>query len=595
MEFFWGIVNGEAPAGLPVEGGESLTLPGLELHWQAAHGRVRVDRRPGWVLFQWGALRPRCADAGQPALIDALCAGVPLQRALRAVEGEFFLLLWQEAERKLTLAADPIGMTRLYYGRKNGGLVLASHAGLAARCLGDVEISLEGLTLQLSLKGVPAPYSILRGVSSLRPAELLEIWPGGECSHLYWDLLEHPVESYRGSFEQAQLNLMTQVTAGFERLIVAGSSPMGLCLSSGVDSTFLLGVARRHGIPMRAYTVGYTPGSANDETESARQNAELLGLKAVVLRPADAEIAAVLADVLPAMHEPNLDASVLPQIYLARAARGEVSILLDGTGADNIFCSQVKYMAEALVEKYRRVPAFLRRGLLQPALQVLPSSRRNRFTNWARKAQKFSLAAELPLDARLACWTRSIRTELVAAMLLPAWRPKVDPSDDLLNDLRRSAAQVYTDMGTETLVGLLTTMPVRSPQKMMLIQYAMGIPVCAPYTAPGMVEFALSLPDDYKLRGGQSKRVLRAAAAQILPPECLQRKKANFSPPIGRWLTGVFRDELMDLLKDSAPFNRPQIEKMLRQQESEWRDWQWELWAAFITLKWQREVKRWPM
>lgn len=595
MEFFWGIVNGEAPAGLPVEGGESLILPGLELHWQAAPGRVRVERRPGWVLFQWGSLRPRSTDANQPTLIDALCAGVPPQRALRAVEGEFFLLIWQEAERKLTLAADPIGMTRLYYGRRADSLVVSSHAALAARGCGSLEISPEGVGLLLSLKGVAAPYSILRGISALLPAEVLEISPQGEHSTIYWDLFDLPEEPYTASFEQAQLDLMAQLKASFDRLLAAGGDPPGLCLSGGVDSAFLLGMARKSGIPMRAYTVGYTPGSDNDETEAARQNAELLGVKAVVLKPTDAEIAAVLAECVPAMHEPNVDASALPQLYLARAARSEVGSLMDGTGSDNIFCSLVKYKAESLVEKYRRIPGFLRRGLAAPALALLPSSRRSALTNWARKAQKFTLGAELPLDSRLAYWSRLMPQELAQSMLHPDWRLEADPADELLTRLRRRGAQVYSDLAAETIVGLRGTLPIRALQKLMLMQYAAGILVHAPYTVPGMVEFALRLPDDYKLRGDQSKRVLRAAAAQILPPECLQRKKANFSPPIGRWLTGVFRDELMDLLKDAAPFNRPQIEKMLAQQESEWRDWQWELWAAFVTLKWQREVKRWPM
>lgn len=135
-------------------------------------------------------------------------------------------------------------------------------------------------------------------------------------------------------------------------------------------------------------------------------------------------------------------------------------------------------------------------------------------------------------------------------------------------------------------------MPTHATQKLAALQYASGMLYHTPFMTPGLIEFALSLPMSFKLSSGENKIVLRQAASMILPAECTNLKKATFSPPIGRWLMGVLRTEFMDLLKGNAFFNAEVVEKMISEQDSGWRDWQWELWLVFIFLKWYLEASR---
>lgn len=135
-------------------------------------------------------------------------------------------------------------------------------------------------------------------------------------------------------------------------------------------------------------------------------------------------------------------------------------------------------------------------------------------------------------------------------------------------------------------------MPTHATQKLVTLQYASGTLFHTPFMTPGMIEFALSLPTSFKLSGGETKVVLRRTAAKILPAECTSPKKATFSPPIARWLMGVLKTEFMDLLKGNKFFNTEVVEKMMSEQSSGWRDWQWELWLVFIFLKWYKEASR---
>lgn len=135
-------------------------------------------------------------------------------------------------------------------------------------------------------------------------------------------------------------------------------------------------------------------------------------------------------------------------------------------------------------------------------------------------------------------------------------------------------------------------MPTHAAQKLSALQYASGTLYHTPFMTPELIEFALSLPESFKVSSSGNKLVLRRAASEILPLECTNRKKATFSPPISRWLLGPLNSEFMDLLKGNQFFNTDIVEKMISEQVLGWKDWQWELWLVYIFLKWFKEVSR---
>jgi asparagine synthase (glutamine-hydrolysing) len=598
MEKFWGrfVFNRNNKAYKENSEKEtSLYLPNGELHWQKDSPFVLTKQRPGLLIFKWGSIRSRTELISQDLILvdlaDALINSKSPHLFLKEIEGEFALVIWNENEGKLYLATDPFGITKLYYRVSGNTVVFSSHANVVAKICNHHNYSPEGISTLLSLKGIPAPYTVIDGVFVLEPAEMLEINSRGKEHTNYWSIIDSVDHSYSSSFEQSQLDFINLLKDSLTRISHTRDKPIGVCLSSGIDSALLLGINQKIGVPSIAYSVGYNPPGNSDETEEARQNAEAIGVKVEVLKPTDAELASLLDIAVLSMPEPISDASLLPQLYLTLAAKHHVSAILDGTGADNLFGGLQKFRAEMLLSKYHRIPKFLRRGFIRPFLNLIPSSRKSKITNWARKAQKFAERAELPEEIRKISWSRFLTQRQVNLILPAEWHGSTRLAEKILLGKINESRENISDLFTTTYASIRVTLPNHSLQKLMTLQYISAVEYALPYITPEMVEFGLQLPDHYKLTEKQSKLVLRSAAEKILPPICLNREKANFSPPIDRWLKGVFREELLDTLRSDGPFDRKQIEKMLSQQMIGWRDWQWELWIIFIVLKWWKKIK----
>jgi len=222
----------------------------------------------------------------------------------------------------------------------------------------------------------------------------------------------------------------------------------------------------------------------------------------------------------------------------------------------------------------------------------LPSSRKSPFTDQIRKMQKFSYGVELPEYEQKVYWSRFMTQEAVERLIAPTLNPDGRLADQILLGIRDGVPTNYDDFFRSTYVSIKGTMPTHATQKLITLQYASGTKYYMPFMTPEIVEFSMSLPTEFKFSSNEPKLILRAAASRILPNECTNRKKATFSPPIGRWLMGVFEAEFKDLLKNNKWFNAGEIEKMLADQSTGWRDWQWELWLIFIFLKWMQEISK---
>jgi len=599
MEKFWGKFNFHQNSQIKSKESDNesdLYLPCGELHWQLQSPFVSIRRQQGWVIFKWGSIRDRKNPIAQELIIDQLMDSLinflPLDSWLANIEGEFALVIWNENKKKLFLITDPFGITKMYYKIDGDAVVFSSHIAEIARQFGRFDYSPDGVSLLLSFKGIPAPYTVVEGVSVLKPAEMLVIDNNGSTSKNYWSILDNIKEPYTQTFEQAQSDFLSCLESSLQRISYPNTKPLGICLSSGIDSALLLGLTQKIGIPSIAFSVGYDPPGSTDESENARKNAEAIGAKIEVLHPTDAVLAELLDEAIQSMPEPIADATLLPQLYLSYAAKQSVATLLDGTGADNIFGGLQKFKAEALIKKYYRIPKFIRTGLVGPFTQLLPSSRGSSIRNWARKAQKFTSRAELTEDLRKISWSRFLTQKQVKELLHPDWYNSISLAESIFLNSLDKAASTTNELFAPTYASILITLPNHSLQKLSTLQYMTAIDFHTPFVTPEMVEFSLRLPDNFKLSDKKSKIVLRSAAERILPPICLDRKKESFSPPISRWITGVFREELLDTLHRDSPFNRNQIEKILSQQFNGWRDWQWELWMIFILIKWWEKAKQ---
>lgn len=597
MEFFVAEFNFEKAAleEVSLPGCDSISQPGVHLCWKQFSTLVNIQKNSNWTVFLWGAAQDRNKTKLSQDLASEiamrLSQGAALGSCLANFEGYFAVLAWNEKDFQLLFATDPIGMMKVYYGEYQGRVVISSHAHMVARRLGDLTVSPQGISILFSLKGIPAPYTIFQKVSVLKPAEAVTVSEARRKSEEYWSILKQ-VKPFQGSIEDAQSELHDLLEKNLLKISAGNHEPQGVSMSGGVDSALIAALLVQRNIPVQGLTVGYQPPTRSDETQAALENAQQIGFPINVFKVSDEEISGILDFATKSFPEPLGDATILPQLLMTLNARGKVASIIDGTGADNIFGGMQKFTAERYARQYLRIPRFLRINVIRPMLDLMPSSRRSAFTDQVRKMQKFAYGVELPENDQKVYWSRFMSREATERIIAPALLPDGRLADQIMLGIRNEVPGEYDDFFTSTYASIRGTMPTHAVQKLVTLQYASGTFYHTPFMTPGLIEFALSLPSSFKLSDGETKVVLRRTASKILPAECTNRKKATFSPPIGRWLSGVFKSEFMDLLKHNEFFNTEEIEKMLSDQLLGRRDWQWELWLVFIFLKWMKEASQ---
>lgn len=300
--------------------------------------------------------------------------------------------------------------------------------------------------------------------------------------------------------------------------------------------------------------------------------------------------------------EPLADASLLPTFFLSKMTKRSVTVALSGDGGDELFGGYPTYQAHRMAALWNHVPQFIREGIVNPLVRSLPVSHNN--LSFDYKAKRFISAAEESPFVRHLRWMGSIplgqHKDLLSAEIMHATAHGVDSmyevyrADELsmfgnLNQFELPGnkdiadAMMRLDLGAYLPEDLL----VKSDRASM----AASLEVRIPFLAYPMVEFALSLPSSYKLRGSQTKYLPKKVFQSMLPKTILDRPKKGFGIPVAKWLRADFRplvDELLDdgYLARQGIFNRHYVTQLVSQHMNGVADRRKELWTLLMFQRW---------
>ncbi|MEB3328668.1 MAG: asparagine synthase (glutamine-hydrolyzing) [Candidatus Sericytochromatia bacterium] len=467
--------------------------------------------------------------------------------------GMFAIALWDARQGRLLLARDRLGEKPLYWAELEGGLVFGSEL----KCLlahGGVPrtLALPALSAYLACEYVPAPQAILQGVHKLPPAHLLVADAGGVRVSPYWRLDLTPRTPAPSGAEAAQA-LAAHLTRAVGLQLVA-DVPLGVFLSGGIDSSTVAAVAARElrargAGPLQTFSIGFADPSF-DESAHARAVATHIGSRhhERVLEPG--LLPALLPTVTALLDEPFADASILPTHLLAAFAREHVTVALGGDGGDELFAGYPTYQAARVASLLDGAPAGLRLALaaaLRAGVGWLPVSHDNLSLDFKLKRFASALAAT-PLQ-RHAAWLGAFDPALQARLLTADVRAALRDHDPWAAQAAAWEAGRGLD-GTARLLGvdLATYLPDDILFKVDRASMMASLETRAPLLDHQLVAWAAGLPSDLKLRGWQTKHLLKRVAAGLLPAAIVQRPKKGFGIPVARWLRGGLRGPLLELL-----------------------------------------------
>ena len=268
-----------------------------------------------------------------------------------------------------------------------------------------------------------------------------------------------------------------------------------------------------------------------------------------------------LPGLLDHLGEPFGDSSLLPTALLSRHTRTQVTVALSGDGGDELFAGYWRYLGHHYLQRYLSYPAWLRQGVIQPLVSLLPASRSGPWSNRVRQMRKM-------LRAVSAEWQASVASDPLAVHL--AWAHILAPeladlfadpdrysagAADLLHLFRRTtrdaapqALDAADPLNEILLTDLLVGLPGDMLHKVDLASMRYGLEVRVPLLDPDVVCFAVGLPSAYKLADGRRKRILTDAYSDLLPADILGRGKMGFELPVGEWLRHELRPMFTDLV-----------------------------------------------
>lgn len=506
------------------------------------------------------------------------------------LDGMFAFAVWDARQRRLLLARDRMGEKPLYYHAGAEAFVFGSELrALLPHPAVPHRLDLHSLVRYLTFEYVPTPHAMLEGIAKLPPGHLLTVRPCGK-PHLsrYWNLDLSP-DSERDPQEWCAL-LREQLNASVRRQLVS-DVPVGFLLSGGVDSSAVVAAARRL-VPngtLKTFSVGFAEATY-DERPFAREVAAFCGTEHTEIEFGAADVADLLERVGELFDEPLVDRSFLPFYRLSEVARRSVTVVLSGDGGDELFCGYPTFLADRAAMWMHRAPRVVQTGLARVVNQ------------WPLSARYGSVESLVKRFFRALPYQREIRTQLLLGGLLPA------ETATLLAPRVRAATSALDPY--QELTESVAEVPDLSPMDRLIYQHckfyladqnivtvdrasmACGLEVRAPFLDRPLVELANRIPAALKLRGWESKHILKRALRGSVPDQILRRRKQGFGVPLGAWLRGPLRDVLHERLAPEAIarlglFDAQAVARLVTEHLSSRHDRQKILWALLMFDAWR--------
>lgn len=465
---------------------------------------------------------------------------------VKLFNGIFAFALWDASFQRLFIARDRMGVKPLYYARSAGEISFASEIkALLTSSNVSRTLDMEATAQFFRLGYVPAPQTLFRDVRKLPPGWRMIVEGERVQIEPYWDL-EFASPARPPSFENACEDLR-----GLLREVVADQMvsdvPLGAFLSGGVDSSAVVAFMRQaasNGV--RTYSIGFgKQHSYHDETSYAEAVARELGTQheTLIVEP---QVADLMPALLEKLDEPLTDTSFLVTYLVSQLARRDVKVALSGVGGDELFGGYRRYFAPAFSRMTSWVPCKWRRTLGNKLGNGLSADRGTFWGNMGRYTKALGRTIHLPLDQQYLGLMSVLSAEQVNALM----------KDGSVDDPAQVMAQLYGRPETEDALNRLFYIDAKTalPESLLLLTDKMGmatsLEVRVPFLDNRLVDFVCGLPAQYRMRGFNLKRLLKASLKGVVPDLALNRSKRGFGTPMGTWLRTDLRTMTRDLLAE---------------------------------------------
>ncbi|MBS1912524.1 MAG: asparagine synthase (glutamine-hydrolyzing) [Bacteroidetes bacterium] len=508
--------------------------------------------------------------------------------------GMFAIAIWDATKQQLLLVRDRIGIKPVYYTIQNGALFFASEIKAILQHP-DVARSLnaQGLYDYLSFLITPPGVTLFEGINKLEAGHYLRIDRSGNVSvEQYWDLNQSTIDATDAQLHDETFCIETirALLRDGIKLRMMSDVPLGVLLSGGVDSTLIVSLMTELiDRPVETFSVGFREQEKYNEFNYARRMADLYKTNHHEILIDEDDFLDFLPDMVWHLDEPIADAVCVPTYYVSKLARDTgTTVILAGEGSDEQFSGYTHYLRDYRYHRYyyALLPGPLKKLAYWTFRTFKPDSPA---TEYARRAAKN--------DAPFFGAALSFSEETKPRLLKEEFLAGVEGSGRLARRYDTIAKQMPNGAGNGFLRRMIYyEFKSRLPELLLMrvdkMSMAVSVEARVPFLDHRLVEFAFRIPSELKIKGGETKYILKKAAEGIIPDEIIYRPKQGFNTPMREWLRGgklegFMRDRIYQSgLARSGIFERSFIDHMFERHTSRAANYHRELWNLLVLSMW---------
>ena len=513
----------------------------------------------------------------------------------KKMNGMFAFCIFDKRKSEFILVRDRLGQKPLHFYFSKKKFAFSSELkSLIKLPFISKNIDLKNLSRYFSFEYVPAPYSIFEDVFKLEPGHFLKIKVKNSELMLskkkYWDI-DFKKREVASNQEDAGKDIIRLLKKSIDRRLMS-DVPLGVFLSGGIDSAGIVALLSEIMDPrkIKTFTIGFDEKSFNESNYAAKisrifktdHHQQILSLEKML---------GIIPEIFEKLDEPFADASIIPTYLLSKFTKKYVTVALGGDGGDELFAGYDPFLATYWSKYYEKIPYQIHKNIIKPLVDKLPVSSKNMSLDF--KMKHFLKGVYNSPIIRNQIWLGAFNQSEHKKLFSADVNEKItgfDSYDILKKDLAYTNFRDDFDLITHHYQKnyLSDDILVKVDRASMMN----SLEVRAPFLDVDLVEYANSLPSNYKIRRTVRKYILKKSLEGKLPNDILYRKKKGFGIPLTKWIKDDLKKEIVgmlnyDKIKREGIFNPKSVSEILNQHFNNKKDNRKQIWSLYVFEKWR--------
>jgi asparagine synthase (glutamine-hydrolysing) len=504
------------------------------------------------------------------------------------IDGMFAFAIIDRRSLELFCARDPYGQKPFFYRIDGERLAFSSECRTFAE-LPDYrpEIDPGSIADFLAFESFPFDRSIYRGVHKLPPGHCLTYANGEVSIAQYFESVPGGASAgtaAAGIEDEIHAELRESVKRTFRADV-----PVGLLLSGGLDSSMVLAILREvhPAVPLTTFTIRNVDRSY-DESGAAAAVARTFSTHHCEITAEPSALARIASEIPALLDEPQADPGILPKFMICRELAKTTKVALTGDGGDELFYGYAVFKAERLARCANILPAAVHHRVIRPLTQRLPASRR--YLGFDLKAKQFAKGFPAPDHLRNFYWTSAFSDRDLPLLLRDGHRDLGDLARqfDLMRLRWHRSGGPLGHLAYLYQQQYLPDYVLANSDRCSMLN---SVELRTPFLAPNLVRKLNGLPDTVKMRGGQTKTLLRAIARKVLPADIAGRAKMGFTAPVASLVAGELKAEVLEFLgpayvRRQGLFHEGYVSRLLAEHFTRRHNHYKQIWVLYMLQKW---------